>query len=74
MDWVLVLLVLTAGAGSSQSHSHVVVNFTSERLCRDAAENYKAEFSKPSETGMKVDARAVCMQRKDVRSKGGSAD
>jgi hypothetical protein len=74
MDWVLVLLVLTSGGGGPVSHSHVIVNFASEKLCRDAAESYKAEFSKPSETGVKVDARAVCLLRKDSKGKSGNVE
>lgn len=74
MDWVLVLLVVISGGSGPASHSHVIVNFASEKLCRDAADSYKTEFSRPSETGAKVDARAVCMLRKDMKGKGGNID
>jgi hypothetical protein len=64
MDWVMIVLILTTAPSFSQSHSHYLVNFTSEKLCNDAATNFKAQLGRSAETEMKIDVRAVCNQRK----------
>ena len=64
MDWVMIVLILTTVPSFSQSHSHYLVNFTNEKLCNDAAANFKAQLGRSTETDMKIDVRAVCSQRK----------
>ena len=71
MDWVMIVLILTTAPNYSQSHSYSLVNFTSEKLCADAAAAFEKDLGRPSENGFKVEVRAVCTQRK---AKGGAKD
>jgi hypothetical protein len=71
MDWIMIVLIMTTAPNYSQSHSHYLVNFTSEKLCADAAAAFENNLGGPSENGFKVKVRAVCTQRK---AKGGTKD
>lgn len=64
MDWILVVLILTSASNFHESHSHYLASFSTEQLCTQAAEAIRQTFEKPSETGIKVDVRAACSQRK----------
>ena len=55
----------------SQSHSHSFVNFTSEKLCANAAAAFEKDLGGATENGFKVKVRAVCTQRK---AKGSAKD
>ena len=73
MDWVMIVLIMTTAPNYSQSHRSLpnLVNFTSEKLCTDAAAAFENDLGGPSENGFKVKVRAVCTQRK---AKAGAKD
>jgi len=63
MDWIMVGLILSEAPNFWQAQSHYLASFSSEKFCRDAADAFKSELGKPTQSGMKVDVRAVCNQR-----------
>ena len=66
MDWIMIVLILSEAPNFSQSQSPYLASFSSEKFCRDAADAFKSELGKPTQSGMKVDVRAVCSQRKQM--------
>lgn len=66
MDWILTILILTTAPNFAQSHSHTWVNFTSEKLCNEAAAAMKKQLGGAA-YGLSVEVRAVCVQRKDAK-------
>jgi hypothetical protein len=67
MDWILMVLILTSGPTFAQSHSHEFVLFSSEKLCEDAAKAVSEQLGRPTESGIKVEVRTVCAQRKAAK-------
>jgi hypothetical protein len=55
---------LTEAPNYTQSHSHQFVNFTSEKLCTDAATKFESTLGKSTESGAKVTIRDASAQRK----------
>jgi hypothetical protein len=63
----MIVLILIEGSSGPQTHSHQFVNFSSQRLCQEAAEQFKTQLSRPGPILAKTDVRAVCVQRKDAK-------
>ncbi|CAN7343772.1 hypothetical protein LJR220_003047 [Bradyrhizobium sp. LjRoot220] len=63
MEWVMILMILVGG-NNPESFSHYLAGFANEKLCAEAANDFKSEFGKPTAEGTKIEVRAVCRPKK----------